>query len=58
MDVKQSENEVNRVLNQCSEAQEMGESIAPGMSYEDGIKAGIEWLLGWTNTNPESLKNK
>ena len=35
MDVKRSDSEVNQVLNQCSEAEEKGESIAPGASYEE-----------------------
>jgi hypothetical protein len=52
MEVKQSETEINQVLNKCSEAQETGETIAHGQSYEDGVKAGIEWILGWIRTNP------
>jgi len=24
----------------------------PGMSYADGIKAALEWVLGYTDENP------
>ncbi len=50
--MKPTEKEINDVLNQCVEAEETGESRWPGMSYEQGVKAGIEWVLGQTIDNP------
>ena len=50
--MKPTEKEINDVLNQCVEAEETGESRWPGMSYEQGVKAGIEWVLGQTIGNP------
>ena len=50
--MKPTEREINDVLNQCVEAEETGESRWPGMSYEQGVKAGIEWVLGQTTDNP------
>lgn len=38
--------QIDELLNRCTEAEETGESAYPGMSYEQGIKAAIEWLDG------------
>jgi hypothetical protein len=37
-------NEVNAVLDRCSDSMDE-ESRYPGMSYEDGVRAAIEWML-------------
>lgn len=42
-----TENEINNVLNECSECEDLGESKYPGMTYEHGVKAAIEWLQGY-----------
>ena len=39
-----TESEINEVLDKVFESEESG-SIYPGMSYEDGVKAAIEWIL-------------
>jgi hypothetical protein len=41
-----SRNEIDEVLNWCAEADEAGGSAYPGMSYEQGVAAGLRWLLG------------
>lgn len=41
-----NENEINDVLNQCVESENEGESRWPGMTYEQGVKAAIEWMQG------------
>ena len=46
MTVQRTDDQVNDLLNRCAEAEEIGESAYPGMSYEQGIKAAIEWLEG------------
>lgn len=44
---KINDEEVNDVLNQCADSEEEGASRWPGMSYEQGVKAAIEWLQGY-----------
>ena len=44
---KPSQEEIDNVLNECSEHEELGESKYPGMTYEQGIKNAIEWLQGY-----------
>lgn len=36
--------EIDDLLNRCVESEETGESKCFGMTYEQGIKAAIEWL--------------
>lgn len=43
--MERTEKEIDQLLNVCTEAEEHGGSNYPGMTYEQGIKAGIEWLL-------------
>lgn len=38
--------EVDAVLNQCSQAEDDGVSKYPGASFESGVQAAIEWLRG------------
>jgi len=49
---KPTEDQINEVLNKCSEAEEGGETKWPGMTYEQGVKNGIEWVLGYISANP------
>jgi hypothetical protein len=45
------EDEINAVLNQCGESEDSGRSKFPGMNYEQGVKAAIEWMRG-EGSNP------
>lgn len=47
-----TEQEINDLLNECMKAEENGTQRYPAMSYEQGVKAGIEWLLEYTNDHP------
>jgi hypothetical protein len=38
--------QLDELANQCAEQEDKGGSKYPGMSYEQGIKALIEWLRG------------
>jgi len=49
--VKPGEDEINRVLNLCAIAENDG-TKAPTMNYEQGVKNGINWILGNINYNP------
>lgn len=41
-----TQKQIDDLLDRCTEAEEFGESSYPSMSYEQGIKATIEWLDG------------
>lgn len=38
--------EIDDLMNRCSDCENSGESIYPGMTYEQGIQAAINWLDG------------
>jgi len=46
MIVKVSDEQIDELLNRCVESEETGRSEYPGMTYEQGIKAAIEYLDG------------
>lgn len=48
---KPSEEAMDEVLNQCVESEEEGASKWPGMTYEQGVKAALEWVQGY-GANP------
>ena len=50
--IAREDSDVDELLNQCVEQEEKGNSKYPGMSYERGIRAAIEWLLGWEEIHP------
>ena len=45
-------NWINQLMNECVEAEEMGTTKFPGMTYEQGLKDAIEWLCGDSNCYP------
>lgn len=47
-----SDNELWALLDQCTEAEDAGRSAYHGMSYEQGVKAGIMWVIGETREHP------
>lgn len=50
--VKRTDEEIDKLLNEVEEASDSGERRFPGMSYEEGVAAGIKWLLGDTDGHP------
>ena len=38
---------LDRVSNWCRDAEDNGESNYPGMTYEQGILAAIDWIQGY-----------
>lgn len=40
-----TDDEIDAVLNECADNIDAGRQKYPGESYEDGVKATIEWLL-------------
>lgn len=45
MNIVPSEKDIDQLLNRCVENEEAGITEYSGMTYEQGIKAGIEYLL-------------
>ena len=43
--VIRTQEEIDAVLNRCVEADAKGGSAYPGMTYEQGVKYAIDWLL-------------
>lgn len=52
MNIIRTEQEIWDLLGQCTDAEVTGASRYPGMSYEQGIKAAIEWITGDTDDHP------
>ena len=49
--MRPTDEEIDNVLNQCVESEEEGASRWPGMTFEQGVKAALEWMQGY-GTNP------
>lgn len=49
---KPTPDEIDEAMNEAAEAEAFGRSRWPGMSYEQGFKAAIEWLRGETDYHP------
>ena len=45
-EVKRTDKEINDLLDRCAEQEDKGGSRYPGMSYEQGIRAAIDWITG------------
>lgn len=50
--LKRSNKEIDDCLNSANDWEERGGSAVPGMSYEQGVKAGIAWAIGDTEVHP------
>lgn len=46
------DNEINDIVNACMEQNEKGGSRFPGMTYEQGVAAALDWMTGDTDDNP------
>ena len=45
--MKPTEDEINDVLEKCIYNEEKGQTFWPGMTYEQGVKATLEWMEGY-----------
>lgn len=50
--IKRTEEEIDNVLNSAAAWEEHGGSGVPGMTYEQGVAAGIRWAVGDTDDHP------
>lgn len=44
---KPTQEEIDDVLNQCSDMEDSGKNPFFGMTYAQGVKAAIEWMQGY-----------
>ena len=56
MDVVRKEEEIDKLVSVCHDGIDKEGSKFPGMSYEQGIVAAIEWLRGDMNEHPMDLE--
>jgi hypothetical protein len=42
--IEQDQEAIDDVLNTCAELEDEGRTNARSMTYEQGVKAGIEWI--------------
>jgi len=49
-DIERDDDEINELLDTCSA--HANESKFPGMTYEEGIRAAIEWVTGESDEKP------
>lgn len=52
MKITRTQEDINDVLNWVSDADNEVATHFSVATYEQGVKAAIEWLLGYTNENP------
>ena len=50
--IEKSEKEIDSLLNRCDEQSMIGGSKLFGMTYEEGVAAGIRWILGEESEDP------
>lgn len=47
-----SKEQIEEMLNRTYKADETGVSIYPGMKYEDGVRAALDWLFSEDDEDP------
>lgn len=52
LEIVRTKAEVDKVIDTCIENLNNNSHRYSGMTYEDGIRAGIEWLIGETDDYP------
>ena len=51
-EIKRSEKEIDDVIHKAAKQEEEGKSLWPGMTYEQGVKNSIFWLVSHYFDNP------
>ncbi len=46
------DNEIDDVIDKCTEQISKGGSQWAGMSYEEGVRAALDWIVGNSEDNP------
>lgn len=55
--LKRTNTEIDDLLNTANRWEELGGSSVPGMSYEQGVKAAIDWVLGDCDDLPINVES-
>ena len=50
--IKPSKKEIDDALQKCFESESSGQSVFPGMTYEQGVESALNWVLGDTDIDP------
>jgi len=50
--LEKTEEEVDDIVNRCGEQESKGGSKWPGMTYEQGVRAALDWIVGWSDDHP------
>ncbi len=50
--VTRTDEEIDAVVNECTELENQGGSKFPGMSYEQGVKNALDWVVGNCDESP------
>jgi len=51
-EVERSDEKVDALIEWAAHKINQGKSTYPGMSYEEGVRAATEWLIGETDDHP------
>lgn len=51
-EIERTDDEVDAVLNAAMEQEDKGGSSYPGMTYEQGVREGIDWVTGNADDAP------
>lgn len=49
---ERTEKEINEIIDWAARAEASGRSNFPGMSYEEGVRAALEWVTGQSDDKP------
>ena len=52
MMIKLTQVQIDEVLNECAKQEEAGGSRWPGMTFEQGVEAALEWVSGDRTVSP------
>lgn len=52
MELDRTDDEINDQLNRAMEQEDAGGSRWPGMSYEQGVSAALNWAIGHIEDEP------
>lgn len=52
MQIARTDAEVNELVDKCADAENNGTTRYPGMTYEQGIRAALEWVTGSQDGHP------
>lgn len=50
--IKRSEKEIDEVMDKAADAEDSGRTQWPNMTYEQGVRQAIAWIIGDDDVNP------